>query len=509
MTHAPPPASALERYLAFAFAGADLLVEVDQANRITFAEGAFQARFGHAAERFAGAPLSQLVADDQHDQLAGAMTSLRARGRLSPTPLRLSDGARTPALLAGLARPGHGAALTFGPMPQGMAIEATAHRPGEMLRAIEARVRARGSGALTMVEVAADAADPHILAEAVLGALAALAPGALPDCLGDGRFGVLTDSTQDAEATQSQVRLALSAQGIAAGAITVSGLDLDPGGLTPAQAIRAIRLALGRFAAAGAAGLGQLGDRTTLAALIASATTRAATLRNAILARRFTVLYQPIVRIADRTLHHAEALIRPDASEGQSPAEFVATAEAVGLSEDLDLAVATTVAEALVGAPHAVVAVNVSGHSLESAEFLERLMHICRARRTLRGRLMFELTETAEITRPDSVERAITLLREAGHAVSLDDFGAGHSGFGHLRRFPVDFVKIDGHYVRNAGASARDRTILGSIVSVVHSLDSQVIAEQVETELQAQMLAEMNVALGQGWLFGRPGKILG
>jgi EAL domain-containing protein (putative c-di-GMP-specific phosphodiesterase class I) len=410
--------------------------------------------------------------------------------------------------LAGLARPNRGAALTFGPVPEGLARDISANRPGDMLRAIEARLRARSGGALTMVEVAANGADPQAMADAVLGALAAIAPGALPDRLGEGRFGVLTDQPHDAEATRAQVRNALTAQGIAADAINVADLPLDTGGLTPAQAVRAIRFALGRFAAEGADGLAKLGDTRTLTALIEGATARASALRGAIMARRFTLLYQPIVAIADRTSHHYEALIRPDADAAPSPAEFVAMAEAVGLTEELDLAVATSAAETLMQSPQACVAVNISGHSLESPQFIERLIKLCRSRRSLRDHLMFELTETAEISRPDFVEKALAALREAGHAVSLDDFGAGNAGFGYLQRFPVDYVKIDGQYVRNAEANARDRTILASIVDLAHSLNSKVIAEQVETEAQAQMLMEMSVEYGQGWLYGKPGRTL-
>jgi EAL domain-containing protein (putative c-di-GMP-specific phosphodiesterase class I) len=506
MTHAPPPASSLERYLAFAFAGADLLVEVDQADRIVFAEGAFQARFGEGAAQFTGAPVARLVAPDQQGQLAGAMAMLRSRGRLSPTPMRLSDRARTPAMLAGLARPGRGAALTFGPMPEAFIRDAPGQRPGDMLRALEARLRARSGGALTMVEVSAAAADPAALANAVQGALAGIAPGALPDQLEAGRFGVLTDAPPPGDLARALVQEALAAQGIAADSVAVSGIALDPAGLTPPQAVRAIRFALGRFAAQGQGGLDQLGDWRTLSGLIGGATQRAASLRGAIQARRFSLMFQPIVGLADRKLHHHEALIRPDAAEAASPAEFVAMAEAVGLTEELDLAVAAAAADALANAPHASAAVNISGHSLESPKFLERLAQICRARGNLRERLMFELTETAEIGRPDIVEAALALLREAGPQVSLDDFGAGQAGFGYLQRFAVDFVKIDGHYVRNALAAPRERTILASITDLAHALNSRVIAEQVETEAQAQMLMEMKVEFAQGWLFGRPGK---
>jgi EAL domain-containing protein (putative c-di-GMP-specific phosphodiesterase class I) len=505
MSHAPPPASALERYLAFAFAGADLLVEVDEADRIIFAEGAFKARFGEPGARFTGTPLARLVAAEQQDQLAAALASLRRRGRLSPVPLRLADRARTPTLLAGLARPGNGAALTFGPVPEAMAREAGTDRPGDMLRAIEARVRAGTGGALTLVEVAGDTSDA--VADAVLGALAALAPGALPDRLEDGRFGVLTDAAPGEAATRAEVERALAAHGITADSIAVADVALDNDGLTPAQAVRAVRFALGRFAAAGSQGLAQLGDADSLGDLIAGAKKRAAGLRGAISARRFALMYQPIVGIADRVVHHHEALIRPDPSEAASPAEFVAMTEAVGLTEELDLAVATIAIEALAAAPGASVAVNISGHSLESPAFLDRLLRLCRSRADIRSRLLFELTETAEIGRADAVERAISSLRDAGHPVCLDDFGAGNSGFGYLQRFTVDVVKVDGQYVRNALANPRDLAILTSIVELAHALQCKVVAEQVETEAQAAMLAGLRVALGQGWLFGKPGKV--
>jgi EAL domain-containing protein (putative c-di-GMP-specific phosphodiesterase class I) len=508
MTHAPPPASALERYLAFAFASADLLIEVDSADRIVFAEGAFQARFGASGMHFTGRELAGLVAAEQHDQLAGALATLRRRGRLSPTPLRLADRARTPTLLSGLARPGNGAALTFGPIPEGMGRAVVADRPGDMLRAIETRLRQGAGGALTMVEVGGSD-DPDRVAETVLEALATLAPGALPDRLEDGRFGVLTEAAPGEQATRAHLAQALAEKGLATDAIAVSDVALETDGLTPAQAVRAVRFALGRFAADGQAGLAKLGATGDLPGLIAAAKQRAANLRGAISARRFALMYQPIVALADRRVHHHEALLRPEGAEAASPAEFVAMAEAVGLTEELDLAVAAIAAEVLAATPHASIAVNISGQSLESPAFIERFLQIGRARKGLAGRLLVELTETAEIARPETVEKAIAALRTAGHAVCLDDFGAGHAGFGYLQRFPVDVVKIDGQYVRNAEANPRDRAILGSIVDLSRTLNCRVVAEQVETEAQATMLAGLKVEYGQGWLFGRPGRTPG
>lgn len=508
MSHAPPPASALERYLAFAFAGADLLVELDGADRIIFAEGAFQARFGRPAGGFAGSDVGSLVAEDQRERLAGALAVLRAKGRLSPIAVRLGDRARTPAMLAGLARPGQGAALTFGPVPDGFVIDRGADRPGDMLRAIESRLRAGGTGSLTLLELQGGSAEPEQVAATVLEALGRIAPGALADRMENGRFGVLTDQALAPGQAQQGIAGALAARGLDAGAIAVAELAVGAEGLTPAQAVRAVRFALGRFAASGQAGIAALGGGPDLPGLIAAATQRAGALRTAITQRRFSLLFQPIVALSDRRAHHHEVLVRPSTPEAESPAEFVALAEAVGLTEELDLAVATLAAEALANNPAAHVAVNISGQSLESPDFITRLLHICRARKSLRGRLLFELTETAEITRPEPVEAGLAALRDAGHPVCIDDFGAGQAGFAYIKRFATDYIKIDGHYVRGLPGNARDRAILASIVDLAGAVGSKTVAEFVETEEQAAALAEIGIEYGQGFLFGRPSKSL-
>lgn len=504
MKHAPPPASSLERYLAFAFAGVDLLVEIDGQDRVTFAEGAFQARFGTGAARFVGGPLAALVADDQQDYLASAVAALRRHGRLPPRPLRLSDRARSPVLLAALAPPGRNAALTFSPVPEGLAEELAGQRRGDMLRGIEARLRAGSGGALTLVEVTGEHAQHEAVAQAVMRALTSLAPGALADQLGDGRFGVLTDQAPEAAATRRQVQDALAEGGFDMDAVDVTGLELGRGALTARQAVRAVHLALGRFAQQGSAGFARMGEAKDLPALIDLVATRAAALRGAIMARRFSLVFQPIVALADRRIHHHEALLRPDESEDASPAEFVAMAEGLGFSEELDLAVAASAVDVLAREQDAKVAINISGQSLESADFLGQLLQLLPRQRKLGGRLMVELTETAEIDRPETVGKAIATLRAAGHAVALDDFGAGHAGFGYLQRFAVDFIKIDGDYVHGAVHDPRDRAIVASVADLARSLDTRVIAERVETEDHARMVAEMGVEFGQGWLFGHP-----
>ncbi|MFN3390043.1 MAG: hypothetical protein ACK40O_14065, partial [Allosphingosinicella sp.] len=111
----PPAVSAADRFLTFAFAAAELLVETDPSGRITFAEGAFPARFGRPGRSFLGQPVHRLVARDLRSGMGTALELLGATGRIRPTAIRLADAARSPFSVAGLAAPGgHGRyCLTF------------------------------------------------------------------------------------------------------------------------------------------------------------------------------------------------------------------------------------------------------------------------------------------------------------------------------------------------------------------------------------------------------------
>ncbi|MCU0984656.1 MAG: EAL domain-containing protein, partial [Acetobacteraceae bacterium] len=228
--------------------------------------------------------------------------------------------------------------------------------------------------------------------------------------------------------------------------------------------------------------------------------------------RRFRLAYQPVVRLDDRRVKHFEALIRPlPGPEGTAPdpQSFVTLAEAAGLAQTLDLAVLGAAAEALAATSAAHVAVNISAMSLSDPGFAERCLAALDAAGSATHRLLIEVTETADIENPATAASLIKELRRRGHAVCLDDFGAGAAGIRHLKRFEVDYVKIDGQYVRGAGAGGRDRALLGQIVQLCRSTGAQVIAEQVETEAEAAMLRELGVEYGQGFLFGRPGHLPG
>jgi EAL domain-containing protein (putative c-di-GMP-specific phosphodiesterase class I) len=225
-------------------------------------------------------------------------------------------------------------------------------------------------------------------------------------------------------------------------------------------------------------------------------------LKAAIAEGAFSMAFQPILALANRRPHHHEALLR--LTIDWPTAEAIHFAERVGLIEALDLAVVDKVIAMLHRRPEVRVAVNLSGSSLENPAFAASLEGVLGGHRALAGRLLLEITETSEIRELVQVNRVVQRVRQAGFQVCLDDFGSGANAFHYLRAFAVDMVKIDGLYTRSALKEPTDRAFLKAMVGLCRDLGVATVAEMIETEAQAALIAELGVAFGQGYLFGRP-----
>lgn len=510
------PAEA-ERFLAFALTAADLLIEAGGDGRIGFAAGAFETRFGQSADSFVGRPIEILISPADRAAFGTAFEMLRSRGRLPPTAFRLADRRGTSAVVAGLSRPdatGTCLCLTIGAMPaaavSGGPANATAFQA-----AAEAALRGDADSAVSLMEIAG--ADGPInprpdLARRITENIAATAgPTAVVGALGDGRFGLVTDGRTDFAAIASRLEAMVRDSGIPA-SVSATSLPLDAEELTPMQATRALRYALQAFSRGGGKAMREAGFEGGLPGFVATACARAESIREVIAARRFRLAFQPICALRDRSHHHYEALLRPISTPNNPLAgtqEFVAFAEAVGLSAALDWAVVETVVEAAQRAGGHRIACNLSGLSIQDAVFRERLLAVLEADMTLPERLLVEITETAEIEDEAEAQRTIDALRELGLPVCIDDFGAGAAAFRYLRAFRADYVKIDGSYVQKVTGSDQDRGFVASMVDLARNVGAKVVAERVETEAELRVLRALGVDYGQGWLFGRPGPLPG
>jgi EAL domain-containing protein (putative c-di-GMP-specific phosphodiesterase class I) len=503
-----------DRFVVFAFAAAELLLEADLRGHITFAEGAFPARFGRPAKDFLGQRLTALIAPADRPAFATALSLLAEQGRLKPAVIKLADAAATPFSVAGL-RLDDGEAklvLTFAPLPRELPGGPLPGGPGLASMAEEILRSGEAGGPVGFLELKGPAGrfEPGIEVnrqiQAELNKQAG--EGAIATELAAGRYGVLPGQMPfDLPSLTAAVADILKDRGVRDVSVGAMAVGLEAEGLNQIQATRALRFALAAFARGGNDALEKAGFAGGLAGFLDSASERATLLRRSIAERRFRMAFQPIVSLTDRTPHHYEALIRPlqaDDTAMSDPGEFVALAEAVGLTEELDWAVVSAVCEAAGAAGGTRVACNLSGLSLQSPKFREDMKTLLENTPGMAERLVVEITETAEIEQEDEAVRMIDLLREHKIPVCLDDFGAGAAAFRYLRIFKVDYVKVDGIYVANALQSERDRGFISAMVDLARTVGAQVVAERIETEEEAALMLELGVRYGQGYLFGRP-----
>jgi len=515
-----------DRFLVFAFAAADLLVETGPDATITWAAGAFASRFGVLPDAFFGHPIESLVAPADRPALAHALALTGLHGRMPPMIVRLSDPHETRCALGALAVPDVAGrlCLTFSALPAESLTSPTVALGGATLgRQAEASLRAGQPRSLGLLDVAGWSAANAVLSttkrralrEDITKALTELSgPGAIVGDVGQGRYSVLgwadLDLSRLVDGIETVLRTSPAGPTLARAGGQVNGQEiaLSLNGLTVAQASRALRFALSRFAAGGLAAVSGAGFAGGLSGFIAEAGSRAAAMRARIVGRHFRLVYQPVVSLSDRVPHHYEALFRPISLPG-APAlgtqDFITFAEAVGLSEELDLAVLQEALATLRETEGVRVAVNISGLSVQSPAFRAQLLEMIRPD----CRLIVELTETADITDTASVAATLVAIREAGVPVCIDDFGAGSAAFRYLRDFRVDYVKIDGSYVHAATAGPRERGFVESMRDLAVSVGAAVISEMVETEAQAQLMSSLSVPYAQGYLFGRPGHLPG
>ncbi|MDQ3617334.1 MAG: bifunctional diguanylate cyclase/phosphodiesterase, partial [Pseudomonadota bacterium] len=226
-----------------------------------------------------------------------------------------------------------------------------------------------------------------------------------------------------------------------------------------------------------------------------------------------SLVYQPVHRLADGAMIGAEALLRWQHPEHGmiAPAVFIDIAEQSGLIELLGPQVLRVACLDAVqrqssgrNGEHMFVAVNVSPRQLCSGD-LPQVVAACLHETGLDPRcLHLELTETAVIGDEAHASSLLSQLRSTGVKVWLDDFGTGFSGLSHLRRVPVDGVKIDRSFIADILRDPDDLALTSAIIAMAHSLGITVVAEGVEKEGQYALLRERGCDLAQGYWLGHP-----
>lgn len=227
---------------------------------------------------------------------------------------------------------------------------------------------------------------------------------------------------------------------------------------------------------------------------------------------RFCLYIQTILPLATEAQQpHCEVLLRMIDEQGQlvPPMMFIPAAERYNLMPALDRWVVRT-AFAVMASPanqdtvSAIFALNISGRSLCDDQFLAFVIGQLQHHGVAARRVCFEITETAAIANLDRATHFITTLRQLGCCFALDDFGSGLSSFTYLKNLPVDYLKIDGSFVKGMLEDPIDAAMVASIHQIGHVMGMQTIAEFVENDAIVAKLKEIGVDYAQGYGIDRP-----
>jgi diguanylate cyclase (GGDEF)-like protein len=221
--------------------------------------------------------------------------------------------------------------------------------------------------------------------------------------------------------------------------------------------------------------------------------------------RRILLAFEPIVETVSRKTAFYECLMRIRRSDGTIvPASAVIpVAEQLGLVRLIDHRVIELVTAELVASPTLHASLNVSPHSIIDPDWWSALGAQLRAHSGVAQRMTLEITETSAIQNIDETAGFVTRAKDLGCRIAIDDFGAGYTSFRNLRRLEVDMIKIDGAFVQNLPRSEDDRAFVRTLVDLGRSLGLTTVAEWVQDEEGAAVLAEWGCDYLQGALIGR------
>ena len=336
--------------------------------------------------------------------------------------------------------------------------------------------------------------------------------------LGGDEFAAILDLTDEA-ATVLEVQAALDLlrepftyEGrIVDCQATAGGSVFPQHGATAAELLKAADIAL--YAAKERNRGGFLTFKATMRADLQRRSSMISVARDAAREGRIMPYYQPKVSLHDNSVCGFEALLRwhHPILGVQAPGTIAAA------FEDLDLA--TGISERMLaqivddmrrwldnGVEFGRIAVNLSPAEFRHESLVSRVLERLHRANIATSRIELEVTETVFLGRgADSVAEALNVFSREGVTIALDDFGTGYASLTHLKAFPVDVIKIDRSFVTSLDTNPNDAAIIDAVVGLGHKLGMEVVAEGIETEVQARYLVDRGCKYGQGYLFGKAG----
>lgn len=513
-----------ERFVAFAFAAAEIFLEIDALGQVLFESGAAD-KLSSNGRSLLGTPLFDRVYSEDSDILMALMDHLDYKGRIGPMPIRfkLDDGDIVALRLFGLRMPGREKrtflSLRSAPLSSLADSGATDTATGLLTRdgfmELAAKTMQNFDGPLFMTAISIEGIQESRKkfgsrhAERLLKRISAhlktlSADGMSAGQIGESEFAFLHRQKGDADYASKSIEDAGKDSDLKAVAATIAA-DQDLG---EGEVIRTLTYVLSKFC--------ENPDGCTFTSvadaydIMAGETQkRVNTMRHMIETGSFKMAFQPVVSLQTGDIHHHEVLSRftIDGRE-ESPQNIIRFAEDVGIIEEFDLSLCVKAIDYIrkmrrLGS-HVDVSLNLSGRTLESGRLRDALADILIGAQDISRSIVLELTETKAIEDFERVQKLLAEFKTSGFQICLDDFGVGAAGYQYLRAFDVDMVKISGEYVREMGEATYRPTFLLSMVRLCDDLGVKTVGEHVETRFQADFLKSLGVKYGQGYYFGRP-----
>lgn len=519
-----------DQFLAFAFASADLFIEVSNEGKILFALGAAKGIIGADDKSLIGKEWLELFSPIDRPILRSLLNNAKPVIRCGPILATLSkeisNGKK--AVVTGIIMPDSDKFyLTVGHSNMMMArisehIRSSKEAPilskeDFMDAALDALNVAQSLGQdvdITLFELGAKPEDIQRLGPEAWNAftdslnellLSKSADGQTAAMIGEGKYSIMHDKDVDPSTLLDQIKDMAQEQdpegtGFDIEAKTVTS---DLSDMSERDASRALLYTIHEFERKGT----DLTIETLnsgLKSYVSANAQRMKEFQSIIERTHFSLYFQPIVNLKTMAASHYEILCRFE--EGDT-LEWVMFGEDIGMAADFDTAVcerAINFVSFKAGGTKTRFSINLSGQSIQDDIFCEKLKTMLAKDKNLKNRLMFEITESSHITDLDRVNAFISDLKAEGFQVALDDFGAGSASFQYLQKLEVDHLKIDGKYIRKILSSQRDVTMIKNLTQMAKDLGIKVVAEFVEDKEQLIALKELGVDYGQGYLFGKP-----
>ncbi|OUS12680.1 hypothetical protein A9Q97_05770 [Rhodospirillales bacterium 47_12_T64] len=511
-----------DRFLAFAFCRADLLIELSLDHQILFISGATQSFFGCTVEEIIAKPLYDFVIPQDRpvlDQLLSGMV-----GGIRPSPINIcfkhSDGSSRILSIAGyyVEDLKKHYFLSCKILPKIAVPSSLMHDRISFGKAAAEHLKTNPEDKLTFIELSdydefanrLDAEAQSELSDTINSYLQASSSEAnSAAAFGNGKYGLISRPDLDIEQLSNEIsRQVKAADPTGVGTkVEQASIALADSGISGGNAAQALSFMIQQFAQDQNESFNLEELAHSLPEILARIQKTAERIKSVIAGADFIMVFQPIVDLESRDIHHYEVLARINGETG-SPQDFIKSAEDLNLIKGFDLALCRKAIQWIEDNPskkyNRSIAVNLSAASIGDADFIKQLMPMLAPLKNTPDSLLFEVTESTKIPDPVLANKAIQTLRKLGHKVCLDDFGVGEASLQYLRQFQVDVLKIDGSYVREALEDKTSAHILKAIADLCKKLNIHTVAEMVEDEATTQLLIDCNIDYGQGYYFGRP-----